>query len=79
MDFHHSDLCDSNVKYASWRVTGILLKRSQEGYVAWTPAYRCTKGTLKRCDGGRTEEKEACAPFVVDRVIRGDYSFVQMS
>ncbi|KAK8133570.1 hypothetical protein PG984_005582 [Apiospora sp. TS-2023a] len=49
------------------------------GYMGWTPEFRCTKGTLETCDGKRTEEKESCAPFVLDKIIMGDYGFVQTS
>jgi hypothetical protein len=47
------------------------------GRVGFTPVYRCTKGTLGTCDGGRTVEQESCTPYVQNGVVQGDYQIVQ--
>ncbi|KAK8133564.1 hypothetical protein PG984_005576 [Apiospora sp. TS-2023a] len=60
------------------RTVTITVPAGQSGYVGWTPFYRCTRGTMEKCDGSRTAVQESCAPYVVENnIIRGDYTFVQ--
>ncbi|KFY35978.1 hypothetical protein V494_05431 [Pseudogymnoascus sp. VKM F-4513 (FW-928)] len=47
------------------------------GRIGFTPAFRCTSGSLEKCDGGRTGKQETCTPYVENGIVQGDYAVVQ--
>lgn len=55
----------------------VTVPAGTSGRVGFTPVYRCTRGTLGTCDGGRTTEQESCTPYIQNGVVQGDYQVVQ--
>lgn len=54
----------------------VSVPANQSGYVGFTPAYKCTRGTITKCGGEVQPEEESCTPFVTNGVVQGDHLLV---
>ncbi|KAH8756010.1 hypothetical protein F5883DRAFT_504146, partial [Diaporthe sp. PMI_573] len=66
---------NSETKGVTYKVP---VKVGQQGVIGFTPLFQCTKGTLERCDGVRTDHGESCTPSLSNAgVVEGDYQLIQ--
>lgn len=66
-----------SISHAETVTYAVTVPAGESGRIGFTPYFQCVKGTLTECDGTISDESESCAPYLINGVAQGDYTFIQ--